>query len=236
MSFKSHSIAGTLHVIQAVAVTLLLIKEDAVEYDLRSDSFGKSETIATYNLAVLLPFFSFLSAANHISSALQPQYANAAQWSEYALSAGIMNWLIANLSGVVDLRTLISITILNVLLQSVGYQLNEQGVSHSQKTRLLWIGFGLHTAIWVHLFLSFYHAIGSATQEVPNIVYGIIWVMFALNTTFGVWAGVSNGRDPEQNQITNGYILLSFITKSLLTWMVYFGIIRGRQNEEIQEL
>lgn len=235
MSIAAHTIAAALHTLQGAVITALLLNQRPVRADLIWDSFGKSDVITSYTISSLLPVFSFLSASNHTISIFQPNYANLSQWSEYALSAGLMDWLLCTLSGVVDIRSLISIVVINTLLQSVGYQLNQPGLSQVQKSQLLLHGFALHCAIWIHLFASFYHAIRSAENVVPGIVYGIIWVMFALNTSFGVWAALSiNNSVGDQEQITTGYIILSLIAKSLLTWMVYFGLVRTDDTSSLE--
>jgi hypothetical protein len=46
------------------------------------------------------------------------------RWIEYSVSAGCMTWVIAVLSGQRDLGVLVSLMLLNVILQSQGYLLD----------------------------------------------------------------------------------------------------------------
>jgi len=86
------------------------------------------------------------------------------------------------------------------------------------------VGIAIHTAIWIQLIISFYTLVNQAGDKVPSWVESIIWVMFSLFSIFGVWATINI-----KSTITreNGYTVLSLLSKSLLNWMIYFGLQRG---------
>ena len=196
----------------------------------RTSDYGVAQEI-TYNIANLLPVFSFMSSTNHIVRYVSgPTLGNVAQWLEYGFSASVMLWLIATLSGIVEISVLVNIVLLNMLLQYIGYRLT-QTTDRAQYRRLLTAGFVLHACIWIPIISTFYAAIEvnnaenieDGQLEVPKIVYYIIWVMFSLFTVFGIYPIVKDISKPSNSST---YSVLSLVTKSLLVWMVFFGIIR----------
>lgn len=207
-----------------------------------------------YNLGWVLVSFPALSALNHLVYALMPAYqdtvvktqTNWVRWAEYSISAGAMVWVIATLSGVTELRTLIALCVLNVALQYVGYlaeaayalpgytPLNGDGgggggVQAGDVTRVGWFVF---LAMWVEIVMSFFSVLEYDTkQQPPDIVYAIVIVLFVLFSTFGAWQlAYINGRIKSFAVYEIGFICLSFVSKTLLTWMVYGGVINAGTN------
>jgi hypothetical protein len=208
-------------------------------------------------LGWVLVTFPALSALNHLVYALSPEYqrhvaethANWVRWAEYSISAGAMVWVIATLSGVTELRTLIALCILNVALQYVGYLVEVAhssagsyalingasaggGGTSARSADITRVGWLIFIAMWVEITVSFFSVIEYDTvQKPPDIVYAIVIVLFVLFSTFGVWqlAYVSGWyRDFAVYEI--GFICLSFVSKTLLTWMVYGGVINAGTN------
>jgi hypothetical protein len=202
----------------------------------------------------VLVSFPALSALNHLVYALIPAYqdtvvktqTNWVRWAEYSISAGAMVWVIATLSGVTELRTLIALCVLNVALQYVGYlaeaayarpgytPLNGDGcggggVQAGDVTRVGWFVF---LAMWVEIVMSFFSVLEYDTkQQPPDIVYAIVIVLFVLFSTFGAWQlAYINGRIKSFAVYEIGFICLSFVSKTLLTWMVYGGVINAGTN------
>jgi hypothetical protein len=150
-----------------------------------------------------------------------------AQWLEYGMSASVMLWLISSLSGVVDVSILTTIVVQNVVLQYIGYRLSLAS-DRTEYNRLLTVGFALHLCIWLPIVTSFYTSVqvsnATSTNGVPAIVYYIIWFMLGLFTVFGIYPvakDISTLQTPGRV-----YPILSLVTKSLLTWMVFFGVVR----------
>lgn len=220
---------GSAHLLQGVSILgLLAYSNTSIQATIsRTGRFGVLGE-KSYNLASLLPVFSLLSSTNHfVRYTSGPVIGNIAQWIEYGMSAGTMLWLIASLSGVVDVSALICILIQNAVLQYIGYRLT-QSQSNSQYNRLLMIGFLLHICIWLPIIVTFYSSLESSDnkEEIPKIVYYIVWMMFSLFTVFGVYPLVKNISNIKPND-HRAFSILSLITKSLLTWMVFFGVIRS---------
>jgi len=206
----------------------LIDKGDAIKAKITR--FGGLDHLepSEYNIANLLPLFPLLSTINHLVTVFKKQHIPWLQWGEYSISAGLMLWFVANLSGVLDLATLVSIIIQNIFLQYIGYRMT-QARNTQEYNQLLMIGFGLHVSIWVPIVSNFYASLSIANRkegvEIPGIVYYIVWVMFGLFTTFGVYPIFSDIRKCTKSS-RRSYTILSLITKSILIYLVFFGIIR----------
>jgi len=208
------------------------VSDDAIKAKITR--FGGLEYLepSEYNIAKLLPWFPLLSTVNHFATVYTKQHIPWLQWGEYSISAGLMLWFVANLSGVFDAATLVSIIIQNIFLQYLGYRMT-QAQTKQEYNRYLMIGFGLHISMWVPIVSNFYASLSIANRkddvEIPGIVYYIVWVMFGLFTTFGVYPIFSDIRECTQKYRRN-YTILSLITKSVLIYLVYFGIMRDEDT------
>lgn len=242
--------AGIFHLLQGGALTYLTFKQpDADErYQWPITRLGWEKVLedktTRVDIAKLLPYFSFLSSVNHlVSAAFYKSYyqnvlavkQNWLRWTEYALSAGLMVFLIAILCGVTELRTLISLLMLNVVLQYMGLYIEYRKANQAETPELhalMAMAWGVFASMWIHLFISFYTVISDEDVKPPKIVYWIIGIMFTLFASFGVAqaAYVYGGIGFEKYEFALGS--LSVISKSLLAWMVYGGIVAGNERFE----
>ena len=223
------------HLSQGVAM-LFLQKNLRARVPLIRQVFNNPPTVlGKVDLASLLPFIPMLSSLNHAIAIGETisgkQVSKGVKWAEYSASAGLMLWIISSLSGILDLRTLVSIIISNILLQYIGYKL--ENVPSNNKKRdfgLLSVAWVLQATIWTQIITSFYGALSEATKEVPAFVYGVIWIMFSLFSGFGIWFSIIYFRDNNISADKHilkdriGYNILSLVSKSTLLWMVYFGL------------
>lgn len=227
-----HKTAAFVHIIHFAIVTLSLAKVDKdLRWPIISRGFKNDSKIFEYNLGWLLPVFPLLSSINHTVAVFHSNMnINYVRWLEYSVSAGVMLWLICSLCGVVEIRSLISIAILNAGLQYIGYLIEKskfEGDDNAAK-KYFQIGLIIHTAIWSQIFISFYTLLSFSDEKVPPMVYTIILVMFTLFTVFGVWAGLwTYGKIKSYSVVETGYIILSLVSKSILIYLVYFGIIQA---------
>jgi hypothetical protein len=234
-----HAIAAAAHLVQFVVVLALVIKQPGDDWPLVSQAYEKQAKNYQYKLAYLLPLFPLLSAVNHTISCAAPSWyrtvlakeVNIARWAEFSLSSGVMLWIIGTLSGTVEIRTLVSIVVLNAALQYIGYMIEQSKSNPRLSRQLLGIGFSIHAAIWLQIIVSFYTSISNSDNTIPSAVYAIIPVMFTLFTSFGILAALwISDRITSFERLEMGYIILSFVSKTLLTWMVYFGVVRDRED------
>ncbi len=189
------------------------------------------------NLGVILASFPLISAIAHFSLAFpyNKKYnenlrkgINPYRWYEYVFSSSIMIVLISLLVGIWDLWSLVMIFVLNAMMIMFGYLME----LYNQKTeKTNWSPFILGSISgetpWVVLFAYFIAAVSSAGAEPPTFVYLIIFIYFFLFNIFALnmvlqYKGVGPWKDYLYGE--RFYIILSFVAKSILSWIVFVGI------------
>jgi len=188
-----------------------------------------------FELGVLVPVFPLLSSVNHLASAVgRGWYArilekkvNWLRWAEYSLSAGVMTFIISILSGVTEVRTLTSLMIMNVTLQVLGMMIEvrkAEGAPRSDIVALLCVAWGVFSSMWVQIIVSFYTVVSDGSKP-PTAVYSIIWTMFSLFASFGVAQTLYCFDVMSFASYEVTLASLSLTSKSLLSWLVYGGIL-----------
>ena len=234
-----HAFAAFAHFTQFLAILGLIINDSGSKWPIVSQGFENVSNKWRYTLSYLVPVFPALSSVNHAAaffgtnwySGIIEEKANYLRWAEYSVSAGIMLWIIATLSGILEIITLVTIAILNALLQYIGYLIERTKADNGNAKPLLYVGFAIHFCIWVQIFISFYTVINESGNKAPSAVYSIIIIMFALFTSFGIWSALWVYDKVKSFQILEmGYIILSLVSKTFLTWMVYFGVLKSGER------
>jgi len=239
---------GTLHLLQGSA--MLLLSNDST-LPLRTtflDSDPQSEEIVTLTntvfdlrLGPLVAVFLLISAAAHYllaSPVIYPWYVknlkrhiNYVRWYEYALSSSVMIVVIAMLSGMFDLPSLVLIFALNATMIFFGLMME----LHNQTTdKTNWTAFNLDVFAgivpWVIIFWYFSSAVANSQDAVPTFVYGIIASLFVFFNVFAVNMVLQYRKIGPWRDYLFGermYILLSLFAKSALAWQVFSGTLRG---------
>lgn len=245
--------AGVLHLIQGIIMLLLGLmlewKRDVYTFYLKlnivsSGSPSKFEAIPNpqilftlSSLGAILASFPLISAVAHLAIAFvrNKNYnenlkkgMNPYRWYEYALSSSIMIVLIALFLGVWDFWSLIMIFVLNAMMIMFGY-LMELVNQKTEKTN--WSPFILGCISggvpWVALFAYFAAAASSAGVNPPTFVYMILFIYFILFNIFALnmvlqYKGVRHWKDYLYGE--RAYIILSFVAKTALAWLVFMGI------------
>jgi hypothetical protein len=196
-----------------------------------------------YNVVYNLPMgaaiaaFLFISAAAHLSVSTfgYKWYVskistgiNPARWYEYAISSSLMIVIIAGLSGFSELGGLLLLIAANAAMNLFGLMME----LHNQTTKKTdWTAFILGSVVgaipWVVVIMYFLGATGQNASGVPTFVYAaiimllIFWVTFPINMILqyrkkGRWSDYLFGEKV--------YILLSLTSKSILAWIIFFGI------------
>jgi hypothetical protein len=191
------------------------------------------------HLGLLLAAFPLISALAHFTIAFTKNKAynenlkkgmNPYRWYEYAFSSSIMIWIIATFVGIWDFWSLAMIFVLNAMMIMFGY-LMELVNQKTEKTN--WSSFFLGCISggfpWVVLFAYFGGAVASSEGNVPNFVYVIFVVYLALFMSFAVnqvlqYRAVGRWRDYLYGERT--YIVLSFVAKTFLVWLVFIGLFK----------
>jgi len=239
---------GTLHLLQGVA--MLLLSNDSTlplrTTFLDSDPQGEeivtlTNTVFDLRLGPLVAVFLLISAVAHYLLALPriyPWYVknlkrhiNYVRWYEYALSSSVMIVVIAMLSGMFDLPSLVLIFALNATMIFFGLMME----LHNQTTdKTNWTSFnmGVFAGIvpWVVILWYFSGAVANSDDAVPTFVYGIIASLFVFFNVFAVNMFLQYRKIGPWRDYLFGermYILLSLFAKSALAWQVFSGTLRG---------
>lgn len=242
---------GFFHFIQAIfmlvvalnVVKVINYKPEIWSYFLRFDTASMrlvtdAKVLFTLPFGILVSVFLFLSAAFHFmvaSPKFNPSYneqlakkMNMFRWYEYALSSSLMIVLIAVLFGVYDIGALMLIFGLNASMNLFGL-LMEKLNYYTKKTDWTPFIYGSLAGIipWVVVIM---YAFGNADPtKVPWFVYAIFgsylvfFNLFPINMIMqykkiGKWKDYLYGE--------RAYIILSLVAKSVLAWLVFFGVMQ----------
>ncbi len=189
----------------------------------------------------LVASFLFLSAIAHAIISLPKKTndiyvrdlkkgMNQFRWYEYALSSSVMIVLISTLFGVYDFGTLLLIFFINASMNLFGL-LMEKMNSGKEKKDISWLPFIFGTIAgiipWIVIFSQMLAT--PAIDQVPGFVWAIVVVYFITFNSFAInmvlqYLGVGKWKDYLYGE--RAYIVLSLVGKSLLAWLVFFGIMQ----------
>lgn len=191
------------------------------------------------HLGVLLAAFPLISAVDHFLVAFPRNQSynenlkkgmNPYRWFEYAFSSSIMIWVISTFVGIWDFWSLAMIFVLNALMIMFGY-LMELINQKTEKTN--WSAFILGSISggfpWVVLFAYFIGDVIASDNSVPKFVYLIFFIYLVLFMSFAVnmvlqYKGIGRWNDYLYGE--RAYIVLSFVAKTLLVWLVFAGLFK----------
>ena len=250
---RFNTAAGVLHLIQGIIMLLLgLLLEWTrdvytfyLKFDIVSpgpppiyDALPNPQVLFTVgSLGAILASFPLISAIAHFTIAYPKNKSynenlrkgmNPYRWYEYAFSASIMIVLIALFLGVWDFWSLAMIFVLNAMMIMFGY-LMELLNQKTEKTN--WSPFILGSISggtpWFALFSYFIAAVSSADTNPPTFVYLILFIYFILFNTFAInmvlqYKGIGRWKDYLYGERV--YVILSFVAKTILAWLVFIGV------------
>jgi hypothetical protein len=239
---------GTLHLAQGAGMLFLSsdftlpLRTTFLDSDpQREEIVTLTNTVFGLRLGPLVAVFLLISAAAHYllaSPVIHPWYVknlkrhiNYVRWYEYALSSSVMIVVIAMLSGMFDLPSLVLLFALNATMIFFGLMME----LHNQTTdKTNWTSFnlGVFAGIipWVVIFWYFSGAVVNSEDAVPKFVYGIIASLFVFFNVFAVNMVLQYRKIGPWRDYLFGermYILLSLFAKSALAWQVFSGTLRG---------
>ena len=249
---RFNAAAGGLHLMQGLIMLILggLLKWTTSIYTFypklnivvgppfRIEIVPDPQALVTFGyLGVIVASFPLISAIAHFSIAflVNKKYnenlkkgMNPYRWYEYAFSSSIMIVLIGLFLFVWDLWSLVMFFVLNAMMIMFGY-LMELINQKTEKTN--WSPFIMGCVSggtpWVVLFAYFVSAIRSTGLNPPNFVYTIVLIYFFMFNVFAInmvlqYKGVGRWRDYLYGERV--YIILSFVAKSVLAWLVFIGV------------
>jgi hypothetical protein len=153
---------------------------------------------------------------------------NPYRWYEYAFSSSVMIVLIALFLGVWDFWSLVMIFVLNAMMIMFGY-LMELINQKTEKTSWSAFIYGTISGFtpWVVLYAYFIGSLLSINADIPTFVYMILFIYFIVFNIFALnmvlqYKGVGRWKDYLYGE--RFYIILSFVAKTILSWLVFVGI------------
>ena len=198
-----------------------------------------SETFVDFRIGPLVALFLFISASAHflIATVLYERYVkhlqnhiNPYRWYEYSISASLMIIIIAMLTTIYDVGTLIAIFTLTAVMNLMGLMME----LHNQTTEETnWISYiiGCIAGIvpWIVIFISLIGGVIASEGQVPDFV---IWIFVTIAIFFNCFAinmvlkykQIGKWRDYLYGEKV--YIILSLVAKSALAWQVFAGTLR----------
>jgi Heliorhodopsin len=156
---------------------------------------------------------------------------NPARWIEYAFSSSLMIVVIASLSGIREIGTLIAVFGANAGMILFGWSME---AANEGRSRPQWLHFVFGCLVgavpWVVIGASLLTA-ATAPEAAPIPVF-VIAIYVSLFLTFNVfalnmvlqYARIGRWRDYLHGERT--YMVLSLVAKSLLAWQVFSGTLR----------
>jgi hypothetical protein len=184
--------------------------------------------VASFPLMSAIAHFTIAYLKNDSYTAHLKKGMNPYRWYEYAFSSSVMIMLIAMFVGVWDVWSLAMIFVLNAMMIMFGYVME---VANQTTERTSWSAFILGCISggtpWVVLYAYFIAAVQSTGVEPPTFVYLILFIYFILFNVFAInmvlqYKGVGRWKDYLYGERV--YIILSFVAKTFLAWLVFIGI------------
>jgi len=158
------------------------------------------------------------------------QGVNPGRWIEYSITASLMIVVIAMLTGIYDLVTLILLFFMNATMILFGWMMELHNQT-TEKTNWTAFYFGCIAGAvpWVIIWMYFISAAADPTSKMPGFVYGVMISLFILFNIFAVNMVLQYKKVGPWKDYLFGekvYIILSLTAKSLLAWQVFFGTLR----------
>jgi len=242
-----NAVMGFFHLIQFALMMVLSndftlpMKSSYLEFNQATQSLGLTTyKIADIRLGPLVALFLLISAIAHFSLVSPfgyPWYVrnlkkhiNYARWYEYALSSSMMIIVIAMLTGIYDIGTLIPLFALTACMNLFGLMME----LHNQTTeKPNWTAyyFGVFAGVipWIVIGIYLVGASIAAAGAIPDFVYGIyISIAFFFNI-FAVNMILQYKRVGKWKDYLYGermYVVLSLVAKTALAWQVFAGTLR----------
>ena len=156
---------------------------------------------------------------------------NPARWIEYAFSSSIMIVVIAMLSGIQEIGTLVAIFGVNAAMILFGWSMEAANEGRTQVQWLHYVFGCIAGAVpWVVIAI----ALGTAATApgaapIPGFVIAIFVSLFIAFNVFAINMVLQYGKVGRWRDYLYGeraYMLFSLIAKSLLAWQVFVGTLR----------
>jgi hypothetical protein len=204
---------------------------------------SQTKELFTFKLGSLVALFLFISALAHFLLTLpviQEWYVkylkkgiNYARWYEYAISSSLMIVAVAVLVGVYDGPTLLLLFSMNTCMIFFGLLME---LYNHEARKIEWAAFtcGVFAGAitWTVIIWYFISALGTVIEggwKLPAFLISILLSLFFLFATFAINMFLQYkkiGLWKDYLFVEKVYIGLSFFTKSVLAWQIFFLVLR----------
>jgi hypothetical protein len=248
--FRWNAVLAGLHAIQGVVILALSFARDPMvtspvvtsylSFDDVSDTLVPAQS-ALFELPIGLAVatFFFMSAIAHallawplrgwyerrLSTGIQPM-----RWIEYALSSSVMIVIIATLSGIQEIGTLLALFGINAAMNLFGWSMESanQGRTKTQWNHYI---FGVIAGIvpWIVIGIALWSAsVEPGAEPIPTFVIGIFISLFLAFNVFAITMILQYGKVGRWKDYLVGektYMFMSLFAKTLLAWQVFAGTL-----------
>jgi hypothetical protein len=242
---------AVLHAIQAAVILAISFAKDPVvaapvvssylSFDTATSTLVPAQrTLFDLPIGPAVAVFFALSALAHLAVAFpargwyQRNLArgiNPARWIEYALSSSVMIVVIATLSGIQEVGTLLAIFGINAAMNLFGWSME---LANEGRSRVQWSHyvFGCIAGIvpWVVILVALWTAATEpGAAPIPGFVIAIFVSLFVSFNVFAFNMVLQYRRTGRWADYLHGervYMFLSLFAKTLLAWQVFAGTLR----------
>jgi hypothetical protein len=240
-----NGIMGVFHLIQGFIMLILSndfslpVTRSFLEFDPLTETLEPA-TMTMFNLRIgpIVASFLFMSAIAHflIATVLYEKYVanlkkgiNKYRWYEYSISASVMIWIIAMLTGIYDIGTLLLIFFLNAMMILFGLRMEVHN-QYTEKTDWRPFIYGCIAGVipWIVIFIWLFGA-GGEEGGPPDFVYYIFITIAILFNSFAINMVLQYKKIGKWKDYLYGermYVILSLVAKSALAWQVFAGTLR----------
>ncbi|NIQ07234.1 MAG: hypothetical protein GWO20_16350 [Candidatus Korarchaeota archaeon] len=197
-----------------------------------------SNVVANLQLGPLVALFLFISALAHflISTVLYKRYVehlqkhmNPYRWYEYSVSASVMIVVIAMLTGIYDLGTLVACFILTGVMNLMGLMMEVHNQTTEETTWTSYvIGCIAGIGPWIVIGISLGTAEAASGGSVPDFVIAIFVSIAVFFNLFAINMLLQYKKVWKWENYLYGermYVILSLVAKSALAWQVFAGTL-----------
>lgn len=238
-------LAGLTHLVQAVALFLILNDETTIPVITRFftetlDGIEPvSETLFEFPIALIGPIFLLLSAIAHLFIS-SPMYArryelnieqgiNPPRWWEYAISSSLMLVVLLMLGGLIELSSVVFIFTLNFIMNLMGLMMEKYN-QLTEKTSWLPFNIGVLAGIvpWIMGGLYFWVSTNNIADSIPVYAqFGFLLTFLFFNSfAINMWLQYKKiGKWKNYVYGEKAYIVLSLVSKSALGWIIVLGTL-----------
>ena len=169
---------------------------------------------------------------------------NPGRWLEYFFSASLMQVVIMCLSGFTNVWVLVLSSVMIGVTQFFGHATEQYlwacrtcSLSFWERWQFFFFGWFSFLPPWVAIYYQFYYSVlNSDGAGPPEWVHAIIWSLLVTFVSFAAvmaWFVTNWTRRDVSFVAEKWYCILSLVSKTILTWQLYFGIFARAKNDLI---